>query len=177
MIDYVQIRNDILAGLRSYLRQNTEHNQLLVNESNQKGKEPERPYLIFSFTSPYVPEGVNATEKTELVSHPEPEWDHDIKYSRISNDTMSCSFTVNGQNPDQTINIGLLAQEWFKFTGLDYLKSKGLVVVECMELQNRDTYAVDNWERRQGFDVIFRVLGEIERTVKTIESVDISEGE
>ena len=171
MIDYTQTRTDILTGLRDYIRGT--HDGLLIIEQNPSAKEPDRPYLTMQLTSPYIPEGQQAIEETELVAHADPAWDWDIEYTRHSNDTMSCSFNIYGENADQAINIGLLAQEWFKFNGLDYLRGKGVVVVECMALQNRETYVVDSWERRQGFDVIFRVLSTVKRVVPTIESADI----
>ncbi len=172
MINYTQIKNDILVSLRDHLRD--EYEDLLVIEQDPNAREPEsRLYLTMHFTSPFISEGYQGILETELVDHPDPAWDYDIQYTRYSNDTMSCSFTIYGQNPNQAVQVGLMAQGYFKFIGLDNLRSKGIVVVECMELQNRDTYVVDSWERRQGFDVVFRVLGEVQRIVPTIESADI----
>ena len=175
MIDFAQIRTDVLTGLCNYLRQ--VYADILVIEANPGAKEPLKPFLIMNFTSPYIPEGIQAIEETAMVAHPEPEWDYDVEYTRYSNDTMSCSFSIYGENPDQAVDIGLLAQRWFKFDGWDYLKSKGIIVVDCMALQNRDVYIIDSWQRRQGFDVIFRVLSKVKKVVPTTETVDLIQKE
>lgn len=170
MIDFARIRTDILIGLRTYLR--TQYAGIFVIEANPGAPKPSKPYLTMLFTSPYIPEGERSIITYANVPSLDPNFDFDLEETRYSNDTMSCSFNIYGQDPDEAVQVGLMAQEWLKFKGLDYLRSKGIVVEECMSLQNRDTYIVDSWERRQGFDVIFRALSSIKKITPTIETVE-----
>ncbi len=179
MIDFAAFRNNIRTGLQTYLR-NYYAGILVIQINPDAGKpknpatnKPALPYMTMNFTSPYIPEGMQAIETIETIPHPGPNWSHDIEYTRHSNDTMSASWNVYDNDIDRAHSVALRAQQWFAYDGLDYLRTKGVVVVSRTAVQNRDVFLVDQWDRRLGFDVIFRVLSEIKRVVPTIESADI----
>lgn len=169
MIDFVTLRNYIRKGLQAYLRNEDGYEEILVVQFNPDAPEPPKPYLTMNFTSPFIPGGVEIEEVANKGD--------DVQYTRYSNDTMSSSWNVYSDDIDEAHKIALMAQRWFIYDGRDYLKGKDIVVVEWTGIQNRDIFVVDAWERRLGFDTIFRVLSKIEKTVSTIETVDIKECE
>ena len=160
-----------MQGLRTHIR--TKYAGFLIIESNPDAPNPPKPYATIQFITSLLPEGIMDNETAEEIASADSNFDKDIKYTRFSNDEMTVSFNIYGSNADQSVIIGLLAQEWLLYAGYDYLHNKGIVIVDVMELQNRDTYVVDAWERRQGFDVMIRVLSKINKIVPTIETADI----
>jgi len=71
--------------------------------------------------------------------------------------------------------IDLNAYSWLKTAGYFELEEKGIVVVSMEPIQNRDTILGDvTYERKQGFDVRLRVLGEVTYTVEDIDNVELN---
>jgi predicted CoA-binding protein len=57
---------------------------------------------------------------------------------------------------------------------VDDLMAANIAVVELTSIANRDAFVVENYERRNGFDVIIRVGRELARVVNDVERVETS---
>ena len=67
--------------------------------------------------------------------------------------------------------------DYFRFSGYQYLSDNGIIVVGVGNIQNRDLLEVDEYERREGFDVRMRTLDTIERITPEILDYNIKEVE
>ena len=163
MIDFISLRDDLRLKLQNYLRE--EYEDLLVINMNPDAPQPPTPYITMDWTSPYIPrgEGIYTLEDKN----------DDLEEARYSNDEMSASFNIYSDDRDEAHKVALWAARYFLFDGLSELKEDGLIVIDVSGIQNRDTYVVDEWERRLGFDVTFRILSKVKRTTGTIETVGL----
>ncbi len=166
MIDFAQIRDDVINGLHGFM-------ELIICEMEHIKKKPPYPFLAYKFIVPFNPQGGQPIETGSLVESKDPAWEHDYEYTRISHDTMTLSITTYSKNSDESHQLALKAHSWFSFYGYEYLAEKGIIVSRLMSVQPRDTLIINDYERRQGFDVVLRVVSELKRTVETIESVEI----
>ena len=167
MYDHSQIRQDIITGLRDYLR--NDYADILIISINPDAPEPAKPFMVMNVTSAFVPErGLHAER---WVYNPDT---GKLDNTMTQNATMSCSFSVYSDAHDEAHDIGLKAISYFEMHGYEYLQSKGVVAAEIRSLQNRDIYQEDRWERRVGFDVIFRMYSAITNEVDRIVTADVT---
>ena len=167
MINYVQIRDDIITQLNTYLG-------IPVVMAEQNEPKPPYPHMTYKVMTPYIQESTLPAESYEIIPSLDPDYEHDIEYTRMEQPSMTISLSAYSLTPDESELKALAACAWFKFIGYEYLKDKNIIVIETSEIQDRDTLLIDNYERRRGFDVKLRVVSEITRVVATIESVDIT---
>lgn len=169
---YRELRNMIVSGLHTHL-------QIPVCLSNQVNPESEYPFIIYSSTAPYIPDGglgQYAQTKTENGGAVE---------VRREQPTCTMSFTVcsmdrsnaNGYilGEDEALDFAERAQGWFLHTGYDYISGKGITVVDVSNVQERSFLQVDEEARRYGFDVVIRYVREDTRDIDTISGVSTSE--
>lgn len=166
MIDHAPIRNAIVGGL-------TQHLERPVVMLDQGAPKPAYPFVIYRFTSGLIEEPGLPAETGDAVSSEDPTWRHDYQYTQRSQPTAVLSLIAISRDPDEAYQLALDALAWFRFHGYDALKAAGVVVVRAASgIQNRDTLIVDDYERRQGFDLVLRMSSELVRRVSTIESVE-----
>jgi len=165
VINITKIRNDIVAGLYSYMN-------IPVIFMQQNKPKPPYPFISYKITTPFTNDSQEILT-TEKVASSNPNFDYDIQYTRSEQPQMTISITAYSKDIGESENKALEALGWFKFIGRDYLEGKGIVVVDTTAVQNRDTLIVDDYERRIGFDVILRVKSILTKTVETIEDTDI----
>jgi hypothetical protein len=74
---------------------------------------------------------------------------------------------------DQDISFDLSQKirDWFTFYGQDFMDSNNLVVSDITGIQNRDILLVDDYERRNGFDVTLKTIRTLEKQIDIIETV------
>ena len=84
------------------------------------------------------------------------------------------SFSVYGKDSMQAKDLVLEVWNYFKHKSYYDLIRHNIVVVECMNISNRDVLQIDEYERREGFDVRFRTTHQIQRTIETIETYKIN---
>ncbi|MFT9493417.1 phage neck terminator protein [Anaerosolibacter sp.] len=174
MIDFIDIRNHIVLGLHNF----TQRPVILMEQAYPKPKKADKktidyPFFTYKFTTPYISESHEPSYSTEKVASSDENFEYDLKYTRHEMSQISLSITAYSLDSDQSYQNALEAVKWFEFIGEDYLMSKGIVVIDTGNLQNRDTLIVDDYERRVGFDVRLRVDSIVTKTLETIETTDI----
>lgn len=159
--------NDIVAGLYNALG-------IPVIYSPSSNNQPPFPYIGYSITMRYSDFG-HGNDLYELVPSTNPGFDQDFLESVELQPESMYSFTAYSQDQSEAFAKAKEAWDWFRLKGIDYLRSKGITVVEVMSIQNRDQLEVDEYTRREGFDVRIRFDDLIENRIETIESYTIKE--
>lgn len=157
------VRNKIVAGLYAYI-------QKPVIFQPQNKPLPDYPFVAFSITSNYMRtlDDGNLQNVPQLV---------DLKETLSSNVEVNFSFNAYSLNSLEAKNLIKKAHDYFRFAGYQYLSDNGIIVVDVGNVQNRDLLEVDEYERREGFDVRIRTLDTIERITPEILDYNIEEVE
>lgn len=86
------------------------------------------------------------------------------------------SFTVQGNDDDETMDIAMEARDWLEETGRLELSDSGIIVQSVSALQNRDTMLTVDYEYRKGFDAVLSMINEVQEPAdETIEKANIEE--
>lgn len=157
------VRNKIVAGLYAFI-------QKPVIFQPQNTPLPPCPFVAFSITSDYIRtlDDGNLQNVPQLV---------DLKETLSSNVEITFSFNAYSLNSLEAKNLAKKVHDYFRFTGYQYLSDNGIIVVDVGNVQNRDLLEVDQYERREGFDVRIRTLDTIERITPEILDYNIEEVE
>ncbi len=165
MINYTAIRNSIVQGLRDYLRANG-YEDILVIQANPDAPEPSRPFVTMNVISLFIPE----------PGHPSLTLEDDtavtVEETRTSLDHMITSFNFYDDSSEGSRELALKAHEYFDYYGRQELRKDNIVVAELHSIENRDALVVDSWDRKNGFDVRFRLLSKLTSTKDIIETVE-----
>lgn len=87
------------------------------------------------------------------------------------------SFTFLSNNWEESVALAAKARDWFEHAGRVWLKDHGVTVQSTTDITNRDNILTVEYERKNGFDVVFYVFDEEENPSKTtghIENVEIA---
>ena len=162
-INISDIRNTIVKGIKEYT------GFITVDTDNPHNK-PKYPYYSYKMTSLYVPDQFTGTlgQINKIDT---------IEQSLVLQPKMTISFNSYSDDVVEANQAALKAWEWFKFVGYLKLKDKNIIVVDVMSIQDRTVMLVDDYEHRQGFDVVFRTTHTIEREIETIEKFEFKESE
>lgn len=88
--------------------------------------------------------------------------------------TQTWSFTVQGDDDDETLEIAMKARDWLEEAGRILLGDNGIVVQKAGPIQNRDTLFTVGYEYRKGFDVVLAMQNQVKEADKeVIEYADI----
>lgn len=157
------VRNKIVAGLYAYI------NKPVIFQP-QSTPLPPYPFVAFSITSDYMRtlDDGNVQNVPQLV---------DLKETLSSNVEITFSFNAYSLNSLEAKNLAKKVHDYFRFVGYQYLADNGIIVVDVGNVQNRDLLEVDQYERREGFDVRVRTLDTIERITPEILDYNIEEVE
>lgn len=122
---------------------------------------PPYPYISFSILSTDTRKGTYSTA------------DGQKKYIPLS---QAWSFTVQGEDDDETLEIAMKARDWLEEAGRILLGDNRIVVQKAGPIQNRDTLLTVGYEYRKGFDVVLSMQSLVEETGREIiESAGIKE--
>ena len=94
--------------------------------------------------------------------------------------TMTWSITIQSDNDNECVTLGLKANDWFDHIGTKYLKAKDVNVQSVGDLTNRDNILTAEYEYRKGFDVVFWLLSVVENPdneVGYVEGVIFEQGQ
>ena len=171
MMDYRQLRRLFVLKLEEYL----DDKDCRVVSLRPDAPKPDYPYLGYTLITPYSP-GVGFVA-TEGVTDGTDGWEYDFQYDFVHQPTVTFSFTACAADEDTATEIAKLTHEWFEFVGYMYLSQNGVVVVEAMDVENRDTMLDDDLEFRRGFDVRLRLTDRVRQRLETIEEVRTRKGE
>lgn len=173
---YRDVRNIIVSGLAVYL-----HCPVIL--SNQVQPETEYPFVIYSSTAPYIPDGGLGEY------YQKQEGDGTAIEERREQPTCTISITVCSSDrygtageeiygEDEALDLAESAQGWFLHSGYEFISGKGITIVDVSNVQERSFLQVDEEVRRYGFDVLVRYVRSDERIIDTVvAAATIEEGE
>lgn len=156
MIAYKEMRSTVAKGLSDYIG-------VPVIRSQQTAKAPRYPYATYTITT--------------MASANNGTWQqHDDGIDRkMVRSIWSLSFL--SKDFDESIMLATKAREWFEHAGRVWLSDNGITVQSTTDISNRDNILTVEYERKNGFDVVFYVYDEANNpSISTgyIESIDIA---
>ncbi|MBY0085771.1 LIC_12616 family protein [Brevibacillus brevis] len=138
MIPFKAIRSAIVQPLSAHL-------SLPVIEMNSGGDIPEGAFLTYDFSGPEDARGFPI------------EYQEGNNLRHVGTVSFTVSFMSYADDKATSIENAMKARDWLKRDGRELLKDRvNVIVSEIGTIENRDVQIVDEWERRQGFDVTFR---------------------
>lgn len=155
MIPFDAMREAIAAGLSEYIG-------VPVIRGNQSAPAPPYPYATYNLTTPA---GANRGTWQQ----------HEDGVDRQMVESI-WSFSTLSTDWGESVNLAVKAREWITHTGRTYLSEHGIAVRNATEINNRDNILTVEYERKNGFDVVFYVFDEAENTralTGTIETAEI----
>lgn len=156
MIDLKRMRTVISTGLSKYLG-------IPVIRNDQSAPAPAYPYMTLKATTP-------ASENLGTWQKHSDGIDRKLVRSIWSVSSLSDDYDVSVSN-------AIKAREWLENTGRVYLSDNGITVQSTTAINNRDNILTVDYERKNGFDVVFYMFDEVENPTNTngyIESAEIA---
>ena len=132
-----------------------------IIEADGNGPTPSGSFATYKFTTAYAKDVGRPIEVFETN-----------KLTRQDSYKVTISLSAYDMDDDVSRDLAQKIWDWFDFFGQDDLLTANVAVVELSNIVNRDAFVVENYERRNGFDVIIRVLRELERATNPIEHVE-----
>jgi hypothetical protein len=167
MINYAQIRDSITTNLNSFMN-------IPIVMGEQNDPKPPYPYLSCKFTGLYVANSNHSAELQDTVTGTNG-FPYDIQLTRLEQMKLILEVTAYSETMDEAENKIYQALDWFNYSGYQTLKDNGLIVFNIGQVQDQDTFIVDDYEHRKTFDVTLRIASETVRTLETIESVQYND--
>lgn len=154
MIDYKQMRTIIFSGLSGYIG-------IPVIRGNQAAPAPALPYITCN--------------PTTLASENNGTWQQ--HKDGIDRKLVRSIWSITSLSDDWDISVSnaVKAREWFEHTGRVYLSDNGITVQSTTAINNRDNILTVDYERKNGFDVVFYVFDEVENPSNATGYIDSAE--
>lgn len=162
MINYRANEIAIVDGLKAYL--STAEQPCEVVRQNQIAQIPPYPYVSYTVTTPLVAHNGTYCEAEDgtLYRDSEQIW----------------SFTVQSDNADEAISLGMMMHDYFTAVGIVPLSDKNIAVRRVTNLTARDNLLTIQYEYRTGLDVTFGLIYAIEPVNNGfIETVELNKNE
>jgi len=156
LIDYKAMRETIATGLKAQIG-------VPVIRGNQTAPAP--PYPFASYNATTIAGANNGTWQQ-----------HEDGIDRLMVKS-TWSFSFLSEDYDESVNLAIKAREWFSHSGRAWLAARGITVQSTTEITNRDNILTVEYERKNGFDVVFYVFDKAENladTYGTIEGAEIA---
>lgn len=156
MVDYLNMRTIIFSGLSKYLG-------IPVIRGDQSAPAPPYPYMLCTVTT--------------IASENNGTWQQHADGIDRKLVRSIWSFTSISDEWDVSVSNAIKAREWFEHTGRVYLSDKVITVQSTTAINNRDNILTVDYERKNGFDVVFYVFDEAGNTADStgyIESAEIA---
>lgn len=145
-----------MRGLSEYLG-------IQIIRGNQSAEAPNYPYGAYNITT--IAGANNGTRQQ-----------HDDGIDRLMVRSI-WSFSFLAADYDESVMLAIKAREWFEHTGRGRLAEHGAIVQSTTDITNRDNILTVEYERKNGFDVVFYVYDEVQNLTETngyIEGADIA---
>ena len=139
MIDYKKMRETVPKGLK-------EHIGVPVIRGNQTAPAPPYPFLSYNVTM--IASANNGTWEVHA----------DGTDRKLVRSTWSISSLSDDW--DESVQNAIRAREWFDHSGRTWLAERGITVQSVGEITNRDNILSVEYERKNGFDVVFYMYDE-----------------
>ena len=154
MIDYEKYRPAVAKGVSNYVG-------VPVIRGNQSAPAPPYPYLMYNITTPA---GKNDGTWQQ----------HDDGIDRLMVKSI-WSITSISDDYDQSVTNAMKAREWIMHVGRAALSAQGITVQSVTEINNRDNVLTVEYERKNGFDVVFYVYDAVSNpTTGIIDNVGVA---
>lgn len=174
-MSFVQKRNALISALHKVVG-------VPVLLASQVQPEVDPPFIIYSVTADYIPDGSLGHYSLEEGATPD-----DLVSARVEQPTATLSFTACSINrcyddngvqvevlgADEALELATLAQGFFLHTGRDAISDAGFVVVDISNATSRDALELDEMGRRFGFDVRLRYTRSDHAAVSEVEQPNI----
>ena len=157
LIDLRQNEIIIVEGLQKEL-------DCPVIRANQTAPIPPYPYVSYTLMTP-----VSANNGT---------WGEYEDGKDRKPFTQTWSFTIQSNDSTESQMLALKAYDWFDHVGTVPLNDNHIIVQSISNITNRDNLLTVEYEYRNGFDVVFWWLSEVENTTTatgTIDSVEFNQ--
>lgn len=155
MLDLKTMRTTVASGLKEYLE------GVPVIRGNQTAPVPAYPYVVYNLTTP---SGENKGTYQQ----------HDDGVDRLLVQSI-WSFSSLSDDFDESIMLATKAREWFLNSGRVWLSDRGITVQSATNITNRDNILTVEYERKNGFDVVFSVFDEVTNPASTTEYIERAE--
>ena len=174
---FVECRNRLIEALSDYLER-----PVLLSDQVQPEEMP--PYIVYSVTADYIPDGGLGDYSYQETGDGEESRFEEV---RAEQPTASMSFTACSVNrweddgagerryifgEDEAQELAAQAQGFFIHAGEDEITASGFVVVDVLNAANRSALVLDEMARRYGFDVRLRYRRTDSRSISTVEKVN-----
>lgn len=143
----------------------TKHCKAEIIMADDMGDKPEVPHATYKITTGYG-KGVGRAEEVH-----EETASGGVILKRTETYKVTISFTAYAMDEDDSLELAQYIYDWFTFHGFSILSKVGITVADQTDITNRDAFVVENYERRNGFDVILRVTTEKTRDIDWFDSV------
>lgn len=151
MIDYNTLKQTVPKGLK-------EHLGIPIIRGNQTAKAPAHPYGTYNVTTIATKNGGTYQQHADGI---------DRKLVRSI-----WSFSFISDDWDESVGHAIKAREWFEHTGRLWLSDRGITVQSVTDITNRDNILTVDYERKNGFDVVFYVYDAVDNPCdETIDEV------
>jgi len=158
-VKITEIRDLIIPALKTHI------GGLPVIEADQTGKRPTGAHATYKFTSPYVKD-IGQPEVTVV------ETAETYLLRQTETFKVTLSITAYHKDVDESIELAQKIRDWFDFYGQEDLEAAGIAVVSLGQVENRDALVVDDYERRNGFDVILRAHKTLQQGIEEVGYFD-----
>ena len=161
MVNFRNIEIDIVSCVKDYLK-------CEVIQANQVSPIPPYPYVSYTVTTPMV---ANNGTYGEVIK----EVDGKTIKTYCKEFQQVWSFTVQSDDDTQSKTLALALYDCLDKACSEELAEKEIVVQRIGNITSRDNLISIQYEHRNGFDVTFAFMNEIEagETEEVIESVEI----
>lgn len=85
------------------------------------------------------------------------------------------SFSWLASDWDESVELAIKAKNWLTHSGRLLLSESGITVQSVTEITNRDNLLTVEYERKNGFDVVFYVYDEVDSLVGTTGYIESGE--
>lgn len=157
-MNIVELKKAIISPLAAYAGSK-------IIRADNLGNKPEEPHATYKITMPYGA-GVGYPEEVFL------DGGNSAIIQQTTEHKATFSFTAYAMKEDESILLAQKIHEWFSFYGYDIFDNLGVTIIEQTDIANRDAFVVENYERRNGFDVIIKYMDVKTREVDWFEQVD-----
>lgn len=156
MLDLKKMRDTVPQGLSGYLG-------IKIIRGNQTAGKPVYPFGSYNVTT--IAGANNGTYQK-----------HDDGIDRLMVRSI-WSWSFLSQDYDESVVLASKAREWFLHSGRTWLSERGITVQSATDITNRDNILTVEYERKNGFDVVFYAYDEAKNPSDTtgyIESAEIA---
>lgn len=151
MIDYVKYRPAVAKGMSQYVG-------VPVIRGSQNAPVKAKSYLTYTITT--------------IAGKNDGTWQkHADGIDRLMVKSI-WSFTSISDDWETSVNNAIKARDWITHVGRAALSVQGITVQSATQINNRDNVLTVEYERKNGFDVVFYVFDTVENPTGIIESVD-----